>query len=75
MIFSVNLGAFVSRGATLGGLLCLGSTIFRIRTKTATLSTNEETGSRKNRAESCAQEDQVASSRERQAARGPAKAS
>ena len=49
-----------------------GVAISRIRTETTTSSTNAETGSSKDRAGSCANGGGAPSSRERQAARGPA---
>ena len=52
-----------------------GNAISRIRTETATSSTNVETGSSEDRAGSCANGGGAPSSRERQAARGPAGAS
>ena len=51
-----------------------GNAISRIRTETATSSTNVETKSSKDRAGSCANGDEMARSREWQAVRGPAEA-
>ena len=64
---------FVLQSATIGAYP--GNAISRIQMKTTALSTNVETGISEDRAGSYANGGGMTSSRERQAARGPAEAS